>query len=220
MSNLPNRRQLQRELSHAWLVSRTALRRHSKAVWLAAAFVGLAVIVIFGVRVPSTASDTSVAVAPVAPAAPMAPGAPQSTTPVGPTSTPAVPAVPSTPVSPIPAPPQPAQRAPGVPAPAQSVSGVYVVIRGDTLAAVALRRGVPIEKLAADNRLSSVHRIVVGQRLVVSPAPSGVVVIKPGRTLESYGVETGLGKAGLMALNPQVSDPDRITAGGGLRVRK
>ncbi len=88
------------------------------------------------------------------------------------------------------------------------------------MAAVALRRGVPIEKLAADNRLSSMHRIVAGQRLVVSPAPSGVVVIKPGRTLESYGVETGLGKAGLMALNPQVSDPDRITAGSGLRVRK
>lgn len=120
-----------------------------------------------------------------------------------------------------PAPPVPATPAPG-PAAAQGLpngaGGSYTVIIGDTLAAVGLRYGVPFEQLAADNGIVEPNRITPGRRLQVGPPAKDVVVIQPGATLSAYAASSGSTVTALMALNPHISNADRIPAGGTLRL--
>ncbi|HYH29915.1 MAG TPA: LysM peptidoglycan-binding domain-containing protein [Pseudonocardia sp.] len=94
----------------------------------------------------------------------------------------------------------------------------HTVQPGETLARIALRHGVPFEQIAAQNALADPDRIRAGQNLVIHPAPPGEVVIAPGSTLGGYAERHGTTVAHLMALNPQITDPDRIVAGGRLRV--
>ena len=92
------------------------------------------------------------------------------------------------------------------------------VRRGETLAVLALRYGVPFEQIASDSGLANPNRLRPGQRLVIGAKPAGVEVIQPGRTLGDYARSTGRRLDELMRLNPQLVDPDRILAGGRLDV--
>ena len=89
---------------------------------------------------------------------------------------------------------------------------------GETLARIALRYEVPIEQLAEQNGIADPDRIRAGQHLVIRPAPPGEIVIAPGSTLGGYADAHGLTVADLLALNPQITDPDHIVAGGRLRI--
>jgi len=50
---------------------------------------------------------------------------------------------------------------------------VHVVRRGETLSEIAGRYGLSVRDLAAANNLSRPDRLRVGQRLVVTPRPTG-----------------------------------------------
>lgn len=108
--------------------------------------------------------------------------------------------------------------APAVPRPAQREPVNHQVAAGETLSVIALRYDVPFEQIAADNGLADPNRIGAGQVLTVPSKQAGVEVIKAGSTLSGYARQHATTVAALLELNPQVTDPDRITAGGRLRV--
>jgi LysM repeat protein len=112
----------------------------------------------------------------------------------------------------------PAAPQPSRPTPRPPDAPVHTVERGDTLSRIALHYRTPVEQIAADNRLADPNRIIPGQHLLIRPAPAGVEVIAPGSTLTGYGHRYGLSVTQLLALNPHITDPNRIRAGGRLRV--
>ncbi len=105
-----------------------------------------------------------------------------------------------------------------VPPPDADRPVTHTVQPGETLAEVALRYEVPLEQIAEDNAIADPDRIRAGENLRIRPAPGGVEVIAPGDTLGGLAERHGVSIEALMALNPQISDPDRIVAGGRLRV--
>jgi LysM repeat protein len=158
-------------------------------------FIGVVLIALFTALVAyaNTAEPASVAAAPASAPAAQAPA-------------------PRTGVVPTPAPaatPSPAGQAP---------ERTYQVRAGDTLASVALRHGVDYRRIAADNQLTDVNLIHPGQRLRIGQPTAGVRLIRPGDTLSGLAEATGVPLARLLALNPWISNPNRIPAGAGLRV--
>jgi LysM repeat protein len=134
----------------------------------------------------------------------------------------------SSPAEPPPAVAAAPHRTPGVhpstpsvdpPAPQQPVERSYLVRPGDTLASVALRHGVDYRRIAADNQLADPNRIHPGQRLLIGHPTPGIRLIRPGDTLIGLATATGLTVRDLLTLNPWITNPDRILAGAGLRVR-
>jgi LysM repeat protein len=113
----------------------------------------------------------------------------------------------------------PGAAGPGVAVPAERAApGEYRVASGETLARIALRYDVPFEQIAADSGIGDPEWVRTGQRLVIRVKPAGVEVIQPGRTLSDYARSSGRRVDELMRLNPQLTDPDRILAGGRLNV--
>jgi LysM repeat protein len=112
---------------------------------------------------------------------------------------------------------RPHAAAPGVP-PDPTAPGEHRVASGETLAQIALRYDVPFEQIAADSGIGEPSRVRPGQRLLIRAKPAGVEVIQPGRTLGDYARSSGRRVDELMRLNPQLTDPDRILAGGRLNV--
>ncbi|WP_028926051.1 LysM peptidoglycan-binding domain-containing protein [Pseudonocardia acaciae] len=106
---------------------------------------------------------------------------------------------------------QPPSRVPGE-------GAEHVVARGETLAAIAVRYDVPFEQIATDNGIADPNEIRAGQRLLIKAKPAGVVVIQPGRTLSDYARSSGRGLDELVRMNPQLTNPNRILAGGRLNV--
>lgn len=96
---------------------------------------------------------------------------------------------------------------------------VVTVGPGDTLGSIAVRTGVPIEQIVADNHIDDPRLIRPGRRLSITACPSGVEVIPRGATLTGYASRFGTTVRRLRQLNPQITDPDHILAGGALRVR-
>jgi len=110
--------------------------------------------------------------------------------------------------------------------PGTSVSTrVYVIRRGDTLSAIALRNGVTLLALLQANGLSKYQWIYPGQRLVI-PSSSGTLtdaaagqayVVKAGDTLGAIAVRFRTTTFELARLNGIV-DPSRIYVGQSLRI--
>jgi LysM repeat protein len=163
---------------------------------------------------PPEQTATPTVGAPPNPGAPPEPGA-ATPEPGAPTSAAPGPSVPtsgaSAPTSGASAPGPTSTAAPSLPA-------EHEVVAGETLARIALRYGVPFEQIAADSGITDVNRIRPGQHLRIRPVPAGVEIIKPGRTLSDYARSSGRRVDELMRLNPGITDPDRILAGGRLHV--
>jgi LysM repeat protein len=103
--------------------------------------------------------------------------------------------------------------------PADAERPVTHTIRpGETLAQIALRYRVPVPQIAAENGIADPDRIRAGRQLTIGAPEDGVEVIAPGSTLGEYAQRYGTTVAALMAFNPQIAAPDRIRAGGQLRV--
>jgi LysM repeat protein len=175
------------------------------------------------VPAPPVPTPAAAAPAPPVPAPPVpAPAASAPTSTTAPTSAAAAPTATQTaPTSTV----APGADASGVPAPetAPGQEGVALptehdVVAGETLARIALRYGVPFEQIAADSGIPDVNRIRPGQHLRIRPVPAGVEIIKPGRTLSDYARSSGRRVDELMRLNPRITDPGRILAGGRLHV--
>lgn len=174
----------------------------ARAVGLATAIVAVAALLL-GLMAGALGNDAPPASAGPGAAAPAA--ADGSTAPAGPAgSDPTSPAPPEAPASP-----------PGAP---QDAPGRYVVVEGDTLASIADRSGVPVELIARDSGIADPDGLTVGQVLTISTPPRNVVVVVPGSSLGDYARELSTTVEQLLALNPQIQDPDVVRAGSGLRI--
>lgn len=73
-----------------------------------------------------------------------------------------------------------------------STTGFHVIARGDTLYAIAFANGLDFREIATWNQLDNPDRILVGQRLRLTPPP-GAVEIKPlGETLPLQATPLGV----------------------------
>ncbi len=81
---------------------------------------------------------------------------------------------------------------------------IYTVKAGDTLTQLALRFGVPVNQIAADNALANPNTLSVGQSLVIS-SDSVRYVVKEGQTLYSLAQEFEVPLDELIAANPDIN---------------
>ena len=98
----------------------------------------------------------------------------------------------------------------------------YVVSRGDTLKSLAIRFGTSMDVLGSLNGLTNYNLIYEGQRLTVPsgnavPAPppssSGTYTIQSGDTLRKIATRISSTVNGILAVNPQIADANKIYVG-------
>ena len=91
---------------------------------------------------------------------------------------------------------QPAQAA------AQTSGDTYVVQQGDTLASIAAELGIPLEILAANNQLTNINALRVGQVLLLPPGSGRrTVIARPGDTIQAIAKREGVSDLRLAILN-------------------
>ncbi len=108
----------------------------------------------------------------------------------------------------------------------------YQIQPGDTLSAIAITTGIPVDKLVSQNSLKDPNRIVAGQTLSVAPdaSPSAVAsaatptavaglqyTVKDGDTLWAIAQANGVSVNDLIQAN-NLSDADELTLGEVLRL--
>lgn len=108
--------------------------------------------------------------------------------------------------------------------------GTHTVRPGETLDAIAAAYGISPAALAAVNDLADENRIYAGEQLALpgsapsaprsatAAAPSSIYYVQAGDTLSEIAVVLGTTPRQLLALNPQVANPDLLFAGQVLRV--
>ncbi len=101
----------------------------------------------------------------------------------------------------------------------------YVVSRGDTLKALALRFGTSVDTLGSLNSLVNYNLIYEGQWLTVPsgvavpvpppppPSSSGTYTVQSGDTLRKIAARINSTVNGILAVNPQIVDANKIYAG-------
>ena len=77
----------------------------------------------------------------------------------------------------------------------------YVVQPGDSLSVIAQRHGVALSKLAADNGISNLHVIRVGQVLRIPDGGASSYKVKAGDTLSEIAAAAGISTRALMDAN-------------------
>ncbi len=93
----------------------------------------------------------------------------------------------------------------------------YVVQKGDTLFLIAKKFGVSLDDLIAANpQIKDPNRLTVGQVIFIPKAPAPPVkkyVVQKGDTLFLIAKKFGVTLNALIAANPQIKDPNRISPG-------
>lgn len=95
----------------------------------------------------------------------------------------------------------------------------YVIQPGDTLFEIARRLGITLDELLALNpQITDPSRIQPGQVIniparVAPPPPGRTYVVQPGDTMYSIARRFGVSLEELIAANPQIPDPSRLTPG-------
>ncbi len=104
----------------------------------------------------------------------------------------------------------------------------YIVARGDTLRSLALRFGTSMSVLASLNNIANYNLIYEGQRLTVpsgqgspdpapapdpAPSPAGTYIVQWGDTMRKIAARMNVSLSDLLAVNPQITNPDRIYFG-------
>ncbi len=109
-------------------------------------------------------------------------------------------------------------------------TALYIVARGDTLRSLAARFGTSVDTLASWNKIYNYNLIYEGQRLSVpsgngapSPNPSpnpqpvpssaATYVVQWGDTMRKIAARMNVTLSDLLAVNPQITNPDRIYFG-------
>jgi len=113
-----------------------------------------------------------------------------------------------------------------VPTPVPS-GGTYVVRRGDTLSAIAVRNGVSLWAILQANGFSSAHWIYAGQRLIIpgaggtappaTPQTGQTYVVRPGDTLGRIAQQFNTTTFALVRLN-NLENPSLIFVGQVLKI--
>ena len=88
----------------------------------------------------------------------------------------------------------------------------YVVQPGDSLSTIAQRHGVSVSSLAADNGISNLHLIRVGQVLRIPHNGNTSYVVKSGDTLSEIAASAGVSTRQLIDANG-LSNPDVLRVG-------
>lgn len=89
---------------------------------------------------------------------------------------------------------------------------IHVVSPGDTVYNIARQYDVPMERIIADNELSTPQRLTPGQALVIL-YPRQVVTVQSGDTLGSLAARYGTTVDQIWQYNPQLGGSERIVPG-------
>lgn len=89
---------------------------------------------------------------------------------------------------------------------------IHVVKQGESLYSIAKLYNVSAAKISADNELSNPEQLVVGQTLVVFPENRRHRVAQ-GQTIHSIARIYGLSMNEVLAANPEISNPTKLTIG-------
>lgn len=95
---------------------------------------------------------------------------------------------------------------------------IHIVSQGETLVSIADRYGASVEKIAQDNGLALSDSLVVGQALLILPARE-TYVVADGDTLFAIAERYGVSVNDLLYQNPQLTDPESLTAGQVIIIR-
>lgn len=159
--------------------------------------------------------------APATPATPVGQPPTEPAVPAPPSPRPPTPRAPATSTGPdVPQRPEPSPAVPPQPGPPPDANRpvTHTVQPGETLARIAQRYQVPIEQIAEQNAIADPDRIRSGDNLEIRPAPPDEIVIPEGATLTGLASRHGVTVSHLIRRNPHIIDPDRIVAGGRLRI--
>ncbi len=89
---------------------------------------------------------------------------------------------------------------------------IHVVKSGDTLYKIAERYGVTVQKLVADNELTTPNALTIGQDIVVDVDTYPHTVLR-GQTMWRIANMHGIDLQTLINANPQISNPNNISVG-------
>ncbi|MEW6044958.1 MAG: LysM peptidoglycan-binding domain-containing protein [Bacillota bacterium] len=103
-------------------------------------------------------------------------------------------------------------------APAASPELVIYARAGDTPSQIAWDFAMPVEALLRSNPRLTDGRIGAGQKVRIPGLAAESYTIQRGDTLFSIARARGIRLAGLLRMNPQITDPDRIVSGQAIRV--
>lgn len=94
---------------------------------------------------------------------------------------------------------------------------VYTVRSGDTLSNIAAQNGIELNTLVALNpQITDPNQISTGQLLRIPASLSNALPaynVQPGDTLSNIAAQYGVNLNTLIALNPQIADPNQIVPG-------
>jgi LysM repeat protein len=91
----------------------------------------------------------------------------------------------------------------------------YLIMRGDTLSAIALNFDVPLEDIAVVNALDNVNLIYTGITVLIPQKPINKVVIKRGETLSALAIRHNTTVADIVKINNMLN-PNILYAGQGV----
>lgn len=94
---------------------------------------------------------------------------------------------------------------------------LYVVRSGDTLTSIARRYSTSVDQLAFDNQLQNPELLSVGQALVI-PQSEIRYTVQRGDTVYGIARQYGVSPQRLLAANPEIRDPNRISPGQVIRI--
>lgn len=89
---------------------------------------------------------------------------------------------------------------------------IHTVQPGESVYGVARKYGVPMERVIADNELTSPDELVVGQTLVIR-YPTQTHIVQQGDTLAGIAAQHGMTLTQLYQLNPSLGGMPEITPG-------
>jgi LysM repeat protein len=105
---------------------------------------------------------------------------------------------------------------------------IYIVARGDTLKSLAARFNTTMAVLANQNGIANYNLIYEGQRLIVAgagippvtpppsqpgPVSAGTYIVQWGDTMRKIASRLNVSLNDLLAVNPQIANPNRIFFG-------
>jgi spore germination protein len=89
---------------------------------------------------------------------------------------------------------------------------IYVVRQGDSVYSIANRYGVSPQEVINQNQIENPERLVIGQALVI-PVESIQHRVSSGESLYSIARQYGVTVDQILAANPQITNPARISVG-------
>lgn len=96
---------------------------------------------------------------------------------------------------------------------------IYTVKRGDNLTKIANMYGVTVSDLVEWNNIKNPNLIYPGQKIIIKDAPKEYYKVVRGDTLSGIAKRYGLSLPEILALNPDIKNPNLILVGQLIRVR-